>query len=433
MLTAFAAIRRNPLGYLHAAWQEHGDVVQFPVPRPPSYLLVDPAAVREVLVDRARDHTKDTVQYRALALVTGQGLLVASDAREQRRILQPAFHHERLGPLLTHVGASGAQLSDQWRAMPEGAVVDIEHAMATVALQTVGHALFGSDLSAEASDLVAATLDGMDVVIARARTPIAPPGWVPSPRNRQLARANAALDSSVRGLLEARAAGVEGLAGGDVIDVLMQARDDQGRPLPADRIRDELVTMIVAGHETVASALTWCLALLASHPQMQHQARDEAQAVVHGGPLLLADLTRLPLVRAVIDESMRLYPPAWLISRKSTVDAELAGVHIPRGALVIMSPYLVHRHPEHWVEPERFWPSRFLDGPVAREAFIPFGAGPRQCIGRDFAYAEAVALLAVLIAEFRFDHPPGAGLPAYEASVTMRPVGGLRLQVSRAR
>ena len=430
MLPAFAAIRRQPLDYLHQSWQRYGDVVQFPIPRPPSYLLVEPSAVRQVLVDRARDFTKETLQYRSLALVTGQGLLVARDVRERRRVLQPAFHHERLIPLVEHVGQAGGALVEQWRRLPRAWHVDIEQAMATVALETVGRALFGQDLSGDAQRLVLATLEGLNVVIARARMPLAPPSWVPSPRNRQLARANAELDRAVHALVSSRASRSDPSSRHDVIDLLLSARNDEGKALSERQIRDELVTMIVAGHETVASVLTWCLALLASHPDIQQQVREESTAVVGRGRLSLDALAEMTLVRAVIDETMRLYPPAWLISRKAEVDAELAGALIPEGALVIMSPYLVHRHPAYWCNPEVFDPMRFVGTEVPREAFIPFGAGPRQCIGRDFAYAEVVALLALLIVHFDFAHTPGAGLPLVDASVTMRPLAGLHLVVS---
>ncbi|MDP2012912.1 MAG: cytochrome P450, partial [Actinomycetota bacterium] len=346
MLPAMLRIRRNPLEYLYGVWRTYGDVAQFPIPRPPSYLINDPAAIRRVLVDRARDYTKDTLQYRSLALVTGQGLLASQNPREQRKILQPAFHHQGLEPLVAHVDHSGRELAAQWQRLPSGAMVDVEHAMATVALQTVGHALFGQDLSEDAEKLVAATLDGLDVVIARARTPISPPSWVPSPRNRQLARANEELDRTVVNLLRARNSEPTGTT--DALDLLMQARDESGQGLSPRQIRDEIVTMIVAGHETVASAMTWCFALLAVNPEIQQRLRSEADSVVSDGPIGMSEIARLPYARAVIDEAMRMYPPAWLITRKSLVDDELAQAAIPAGSLVIISPYLVHRHPQYW-------------------------------------------------------------------------------------
>ncbi len=428
MLASMLGIRANPLAYLHRTWQAYGDVVQFPVPRPPSYLVTDPASVRRVLVDRSRDYTKDTLQYRALALVTGEGLLASLDPREHRRILQPAFHQQGLDPLAAQVDQSARELVDQWQSLGRGAVVDVESAMASLALQSVGHALFGQDLSQDAERIVDATLDGLDVVIARARTPISPPSWLPTPRNRQLARANGELDRAVRSLVRARSSD-PGRAQ-DALDLLIQARDSSGRPLTPKQIRDEIVTLIVAGHETVASAMTWCLALLAAHPEVQQRVQGEAAAVLTDDVVGMAQIAQLPFARAVIDESMRLFPPAWLITRRAEADDVLAEADVPRGSLVIMSPYLVHRHPELWSRPERFDPDRFLAGPIDRSAFIPFGAGPRLCIGRDFAYAESVALLARLVLHLQFAFPPGAGFPGFEPGVTMRPAGGLALQVT---
>lgn len=414
--------------YLREIWLTYGDVAQFPIPRPPSYLVNDPHAVRRVLVDRAREYTKDTLQYRALALVTGQGLLASQEPRDRRRIMQPAFHHESLVPLTAQVDGSARELADAWKRLPTGAVVDVEHAMATIALQTVGRALFGQDLSADAQQLVAATLDGLDVVIARARTPISPPSWLPTPRNRQLAHANGELDRTADSLLRTRRTMPTQTK--DVVNLLMQAKGPSGEPLSDHQIRDEIVTMIVAGHETVASAMTWCLALLSANPAIQQRVRSEAEAVVTDAPMGMSELGRLPFTRAVIDESMRLYPPAWLITRKAVEDDELAKATIPAGALVIMSPYLVHRHPDYWQSPENFDPDRFLTGQIDRAAFIPFGAGPRLCIGRDFAYAESVSLLARLIQQFTFAFPPGAGFPAFDPGVTLRPIGGLKLTIT---
>ncbi len=428
MLAAMLRIRANPLAYLHQTWQAFGDIAQFPVPRPPSYLVTDPVAVRRVLVDRSREYTKDTLQYRALALVTGEGLLASLDPREHRRILQPAFHQQGLDPLAARVDQSARALVAQWQRLGSGAAVDVEAAMASLALQTVGHALFGQDLTRDAERIVEATLEGLDVVIARARTPISPPSWLPTPRNRQLARANGELDRAVRSLVSARSSDSQRAV--DALDLLIQAHDSAGRPLTAKQIRDEIVTLIVAGHETVASAMTWCLALLAAHPEVQQRLHVEAAAVLTDDAVGMAQITQLPLARAVIDESMRLYPPAWLITRRAEADDVLAQALIPQGSLVIMSPYLVHRHPDHWPRPEQFDPDRFLSGPIDRNAFIPFGAGPRLCIGRDFAYAESVALLARLVRHLQFAFPPGGRFPGFEPGVTMRPAGGLSLQVT---
>jgi cytochrome P450 len=431
MLGDFALIRRDPLGYLAKSWRAHGDIVQFPVPRPPSYLVNEPGAVRRVLVDNARGYGKSTIQYRALSLVTGEGLLTSDGEhwRRQRRLIQPAFHHQALRGLVQHVEDAATSMLQGWLNGPSAQVVDVDAAIMHAALDVVGRALFATDLSGDADQLTRATLQGLDVVIARARVPITPPSWIPTPGNRRLRSANSRLDAAVRAMVRERVA--RGVGESDMLDLLMAMRDEDGIGLSEQEIRDQIVTFIVAGHETVASALTWSWALLAQDPQAQRRVQQEADALADDRPLTMDDLQSLPFTRAVLDETLRLYPPAWLITRKAMAPDELAGRAIPRGALVIMSPSLLHRHPDIWRDPEAFRPERFLTGEVPRESFIPFGAGPRLCIGRDFSYVEGVHLLARMAGRFEFSYPPGMGLPGPDPLVTIRPSGGLHLRIDR--
>jgi len=427
MLRGFGVIRRNPLRALATTWRHYGDVVQFPIPRPPTYLVNDPDGVRRVLVANARNYGKSTIQYRALSLVTGEGLLVADTEpwRRQRRLVQPAFHHETLESVVAHVTTALDGVYATWNALPEGAVTDVDAAMMHAALEVVGLSLFGTDLSQDAERLASATLEALDVVVARARVPITPPAWVPTPANRRLQRAVAQLDGAVASMLR------QPVSGHNMLALLRSVRDESGAGLTPAEIRDQVVTFIVAGHETVASAMTWAWALVAKHPHVQQRLQAEADAVLGNRSVTFADLERLPYARAVFDETLRLYPPAWLITRKA-LDADVLGGHdIPSGALIIVSPWLLHRHPQVWQDPQDFRPERFLDGEVDRTAFIPFGAGPRLCIGRDFSYVEGVAMLASLARRYDFAYPTGTSLPLADPLVTIRPVGGLPLTVTR--
>lgn len=432
MLGSFGAIRKNPLAYLDSIWRTYGDVVQFPVPKPPSYLVNDPEGVRSVLVTNSRNYGKSTIQYSALSLVTGEGLLSAdtSEWKRQRPMVQPAFHRETLTSIVAHVATAAERIIDDWNALPEGAVVDIDAVIMNAALEVVGHALFGSDLSTDADALTTATLDALDVVIARARVPITPPAWVPTPGNRKLSSSVAALDRAVHSMLDSR--GVREVPA-DMLDLLITARDDEGHALTEAEIRDQVVTFIVAGHETVASALTWTFALLAENPEVMRTLQAEVDAVLGGKAAQFVNYQRLPYTRAVIDETLRLYPPAWLITRNSLGDDVLGGYEVPQGSLIIMSPWLLHRHPDIWPNPDSFEPQRFIDGDIDRSAFIPFGAGPRQCIGRDFAYVEAVLLLASLVAHFDVEFPAGERCPPAVPLVTMRPAEGLHLRIRSRR
>ena len=424
MLRAFGTIRGNPLAFLDATWREFGDIAQFPVPRPPSYLVNSPDGVRHVLVDNARGYGKSTIQYRALSLVTGEGLLTSDTDtwRMQRRALQPAFHHSALQDIGSHVAAATAQVKRQWSALERGAVVDVDAFMMGAALEIVAASLMGTDLTGRSSEIADATLEALDVVVARARVPITPPDWLPTPANRVLKRSVARLDEAVSEMMSAR----RDEPGDDLLGLLLSVRDDNGRPLSAAQIRDQLVTFIVAGHETVASALGWVWGLLAEHPQIAHRVATEADSVAGDRPITFDDYSRLPFTKAVVEETLRLYPPAWLITRQALVADVIDGVTVPQGALVIMSPWLLHRHPDLWTHPDSFDPDRFM-GEIPRFAHIPFGAGPRLCIGRDFSYVEAVMIVAELARSFSMSFPAGESLPAGEPLVTIRPHGGMPL------
>lgn len=434
MLRAISAIRANPVEYLMTVWRRYGDVVQFPIPRPPSYLVNDPEAVRRVLVTNGRNYGKSTIQYRSLSLVTGEGLLVADTPawRRQRPLVQPAFHHETLVGLGPIIEDSLGRVVAEWDAVPDGKAVDVDASMMAAALEIVGRALFGTDLSADAQRLAQATLAALDVVVARARVPITPPAWVPTPGNRRLRSSVRELDAAVKRMLAERRTRPQGEPS-DMLDLLLGARDAAGEGLSATEVRDEIVTFIVAGHETVASALSWSWALLAAHPDVQADLQAESDAVLAGRAVTFEDYGRLPFARAVMDEALRLYPPAWLITRRADEGDRLGGRDVPPGSLVILSPWLLHRHPGVWRDPERFDPSRFLDGSADRTAFLPFGAGLRQCIGRDFAYVEGVLMLSALAGRYQVRPIPGRGVPKADPSVTVRPVGGLPLRVSRRR
>ena len=423
MLRAMRRIGTDPLAFLASQWRIHGDVVQFPIPSPPTYLVCHPDDVRTVLVGRARDVGKDTIQYRALSRVTGNGLLTSDNPiwREHRRILQPAFHPDALPQVAEHTARAADVLVDRLRALGDGGVVDIDSEVMTLALEVVGDSLFGHRLGPVAGRLAAATLTALEEVVSMARMPLRAPGWIPTPGNRRMAQSLAELDAAVTAILAQRR--TQGPSEPpDMLDLLLAST------LDPTEVRDEIVTFLVAGHETVASALTWALVLLSTHRDVADRVAEEAEVVLGGlapgAAVDLSTLAGLEVSRAVVDEAMRLNPPAWLITRSTSEDMELGGSHVPAGSLVILSPWIVHRHESVWSEPEKFDPQRFLppaagSTPGMRTAYIPFGAGPRMCIGRDFAYAEAVLSLAMVCraVQLQPSGPPVRPLPL----VTIRP------------
>ncbi|TNM59987.1 cytochrome P450 [Streptomyces sp. NP160] len=449
MLRDLLGIRRDPLAYLRGAVQRWGDHVAFPLPTTPVLFVNTVAGARRVLVENAGAWSKRTVQYGALSLVTGSGLLTSDGSawREARRVAQPAFHRSGLTAVAEQSVAAAERLRARWDAAgggPGGAggVVDVDAAALQATLEVVGRTLFGGDVTAEGVDdgerVVAAVLEALGVVVSRARTPV--PGWLPTPSRRRLRRANRVMDEVVERVVARRRA--TGELGEDLLGLLLAAVDE-GR-LPPEAVRGELVTMVIAGHETVASCLTWTLHLLARHPEAQERLHAELDAVLADPaapgaagaataalrPPTWEDLRALPWTRAVVDESLRLYPPAWVVTRRADADDVVDGVAVPAGTLVIVSPWLLQRRADAHPDPERFDPGRFTgEGPaVPRGAYLPFGAGARLCIGRDFALTEAVLVLAALLRD-RAVHPAPGHEPELEALVTLRPRHGLLLRL----
>ncbi|HSK26215.1 MAG TPA: cytochrome P450 [Jiangellales bacterium] len=425
MLREARRMIRDPLGYLGDVVTRYGPVVSFPMPRTPVLLVNSPAAARRVLVDNHRAYGKRTIQYDTLALVTGQGLLV-SDPPEwmsHRRMVQPAFHRDSLGGVGRHTVDAARRALATWDGLPAGSVVDVDAAMMRASLEVVGSALFSTDLSGDATRIVDAVLAALDRVVVRARSPWLPPPSVPTPGNLRLRRALRTIDEAVAAMVAARSAADPG---DDVLGMLLRARDEAG--LDDTAVRDEVVTLLVAGHETVASSLTWTLDLLARHPDAQERLAAEVTALPADPDA--ADLPRLPWTRAVVDEALRLYPPAWVVTRRALQDDEVCGYTVPAGSVVLVSPYTVHRDRAVWPDPERFDPHRFLGGAPARGTYLPFGAGPRLCIGREFALVESVLVLGTLARRYTVEPVPGP--PArVDALVTLRPHGGLPLRLNR--
>ena len=430
MVRAVPAIRRDPLGFLVGVHRRHGPHVAFPMPRTPVLLVGTAAGARDVLVADAGSWGKATPQYGALAAVTGTGLLTSDGAhwRERRRTVQPAFAHGALAGVAHESVAAGARLAAL--APSTGAVrVDAEAVLLRSTLEVVGRTLFGTDVADDGERLVQAVLGALEQVVDRVRMPL--PGWLPTPGRARLRRAVVDLDAAAERVVAHRRSAGRG-SGDDLLGLLLDAVE--AGSLDPRGLRDELVTMVIAGHETVASSLSWTLALLAAHPAHQERLHAELDAVL-GGPAGRDpgwdDLARLPWTRAVVDEALRLYPPAWVLSRRATAAAVVDGVQVPVGTLAVISPWLLHRRAETFADPEAFEPSRFLGAP-RREGYLPFGTGARMCVGRDFALVESVLLLARWLREVRVEPvAAGAALPRPQALVTVRPQGGVPLLLQR--
>jgi cytochrome P450 len=442
MIRAVPLIRRDPLAFLGGLVARHGDLVAFPMPRGTTLLVNDPDGARRVLLDNHRAYGKRTLQYASLSEVTGPGLLTAEADdgwRSHRAVVRPAFHHGALEAVAAHATSVAAQLRAAWDAAP-GRLLDADAVIMESMLDLVGRALYATDLGpggvVDGREIVR-TIDGaLRLVVTRAASPV--PGSWRTPGRARLRRATARLDVAAADVVRARRARGLRDEDGDLLALLLRAQD--AGAMTGREVRDELLTMIIAGHETVASSLTWTLHLLARRPEVQEALAAEFDEVLGAAPPgpshrtpTWADLPALRLTRAVVDEALRLYPPAWVITRRAREPDTLCGVEIPAGTLVLLSPWLLHRRAASWPEPERFDPRRFLDGErsTPRGDYLPFGLGPRLCVGRDTALVEAVLVLATLLPGRRVSPPPGAAAPvAVEALVTLRPHGGLPLTLT---
>jgi cytochrome P450 len=416
MLRNIKNITSNPLTYLESTWSEFGDIIQFPIPKPATYLVSSPEGAREVLVNQHNETSKRTLQYDNLSLVTGEGLLTADTQawRPRRRMLQPAFHKEMIALSSRNIEAGLAKLDSQWQQLTsEGsAIVDVDHAMMSLALEITCGALFGVNVDNDVDEITTATLTALHGVVSRARNPISMPLAMPTPANLRMKRAIKRLDKAVDAILISRETNKlpDEAPIRDMLDVLLDP--DLETPLTKQQIRDEIATFIVAGHETVASALTWAWHLLVTNPNELKK--------------LKADPERAHLV---FDESLRLYPPAWIITRRTLSDLTVDDVLIPKNSLVIVSPWLVHRNPKSWENPNTFIPDRFASG-VPQLGYIPFGAGARLCIGKEMARLEGSQILAHIAKTWDIEAIHNSPIPI-DASVTLRPESGMPVRISR--
>ncbi len=431
-LRLLPTLRADPLTAIAELTRTYGDLVRVPLPRGNQLVLTSrPELVAHVLVSN-QDNYRKARTYRPLTEVLGNGLLTneGESWARQRRLVQPMFARRRIDAFAPAMVDAASTAMDRWAALGSGNVVDVADEMSALTLDIVGRALFSTDLSGEASQMAPALETVLESFVKVVRHPLfmlVPDyhRW-PTPARLRARGAERHLRSVVDGLITSRRAGMAGSAETDLLDALLSARDDDGNPLDEQQIRDELMTFLLAGHETTANALAWTLLLLSRHPDARDRLVAEVDDVLSGRPASAADVTKLEWTSAVLSESMRLYPPAWMIEREAHDADELDGIPVPAGSIAATPPYLVHRHPDHWPNPEGFDPHRFLPGAADRHrlAYLPFGGGRRQCIGGGFAMLEAVLLLATITQRFELDLVPGHQPQALTA-VTLRPANGI--------
>ncbi len=423
------AFRRDMLGFLQKLVQDHGDVARFQIGPQAMVVLNHPDAIRDVLVTNAKSFVKGRGLERTKRLL-GEGLLTSE--REfhlrQRRLAQPAFHRQRVAAYGDVMAAHGVKLRDSWR---DGATMDVSHEMMRLTLGIVAETLFGADVSSEAKEIGEAISEALDLFIT-ATLPFAELldklSWLPA--NRRFKQVRARLDAVIYRMIETRRASE--VDGGDLLSMLLLAQDsegDNGRMTDL-QIRDEAMTIFLAGHETTANALTWTWYLLSQHPDAEARMHAEIDSALGGRLPSADDLPALPYTRMVLAESMRLYPPAWVIGRRALAEYAVGHYVIPARSIVLMSQFITHRDARWFADPERFDPERFTpEAQAARPKFsyYPFGGGVRQCIGEGFAWMEGIVLLATIAQRWRLllvpDHPI-----ELQPLVTLRPKHGMMMR-----
>ncbi len=420
---------RDPIGLFLRA-QSYGPVCRFRF-GPYTYVaLNDPACVRHVLVDNPKNYTKSR-NYRGLKLVVGDGLLTSEGEfwKRQRRLTQPAFHRERLAGFADTMAQATHAMLDTWPGEgDEPRTLDVHAEMMALTFRIVGLTLLSVDLAGDAEVTGEALTIALEWANDYVESLVPIPPWVPTPKNVRFKKAARTLDGVVLRVIEERRK--SGERKNDLLQMLMEVKDEDSGEVMNDRqLKDELMTLVLAGHETTANALAFTFYLLSRHPEVARRARAEVREALGDRDPTLADLPKLGYVRQIIDESMRLYPPAWAFERQAIADDEIGGFPVRAGTLIGVSPFTLHRDPAHWTNPEGFDPERFAPsegGAAARPkyAYLPFGGGPRVCIGSSFALMEAQIVVAMVLARARLDLLPGARLEL-DAKVTLRPRGGL--------
>jgi cytochrome P450 len=424
---------RAPNGWLDfLTWcqRRYGNVVFFKFLGAPACLINDPAGIERVLVTDHQKFTK-SMDYRALSRVLGQGLLTSEGEfwKRQRRLVQPAFFRERIlsyGGLMT---SYTVRMMETWQ---DGEVRDVHRDMMRVTLEIAARSLFNVDIDGDAGTIAKAMAVVMNEMPKLAGFAFLP-DWVPVPGLGAFRRALADLDRIVYGIIRDRRAA--GNHPGDLLDMLLDARDENGAGMSDLQLRDEVMTLLLAGHETTANTLAWTLYLLAQNPEGQSRLQAEVREVLGGRAAEASGLNRLPYTQMVLMEAQRLYPPAWAIGRKALQDFEVSGYRLRAGTNVVVSQWVLHRDPQFYPNPEIFDPERWREEVAGRRSlpkfvYLPFGAGPRVCVGASLALTESALVLATLIERFRFSLTSAAPVEAFP-SVTLRPKHGLRLRVER--
>ncbi|HEX9930807.1 MAG TPA: cytochrome P450 [Pyrinomonadaceae bacterium] len=426
----------NPLKFYCRVWQELGDVVKMrTIFGIEWYLIANPAGAEQVLQTNQANYKKPALFTKALGMIAGNGLVTSEGDfwRRQRRLAQPAFHRQRLALLSETMTSAATETVENWKNTfaRTGEAFDVSEEMTKLTVRIAAGTLFSADISEDAERFGVALKIALNHVSHRMRYPFAPPEFVPTKRNREFNRARKTLDEIVMKIIRRRR--IETEDKGDLLSMLIEARDEETGEMMSDRqLKDEVMTLLIAGHETTAAGLSWSWYLLAKNDCARARLRAELELNLQGKAPTVEDLPRLPFTRMVFEETMRLFPPAWGQPRQSIGADEIGGFRIDAGKMLVVSQYIVHRHPQFWQRPEDFCPERFTPENSKnrpRFAYFPFGGGARQCIGNHFAMMEAQIVLATIAQNF-LPQPVETNQPELDPTFALRPKNGLPMRLA---
>lgn len=423
--------RTDKLTFFQQAAQQHGGVARFRLLWMTIVAISDPDIVHDLLVNHPLAMVRDPYAGAVMGRLTGRGVFMAEgvDWKRQRKLVQPAFHALRIQAYVATMRDYTTAMVAGWQP---GATRPLHRDLTELTLRIIANTMFGIDLAGWT-----ARLGGlMQTILAESEHQLengtVPPTWWPGPGNRRQLHALAQVRDLLRDIIHKKQA--HGHDDGDLLSLLLAARDDDGQPMTESQLLDECLTLLVAGHETTAVALTWALALLTRHPDVLGQLQAELDSTLHGAPVTFADLKNLPYLEMVVKETLRLYPPAWSFSRTPLADFTVRGETFRKGDILMISPYVMHRSAHYFADPDAFRPARFAadDAPGAPAhpyAYLPFGGGPRICVGNQFALLEMRVILATLLQHVTLTLPDETAPLIPRTLVTLQPVGGLHLSV----
>jgi len=433
LLGSASEIQRDPLKFLRDT-RQYGDIVRMRFVFSDAYLIYHPDSVKQVLQENNRNYNKDVFTYKMFRPFLGQGLLINDGESwlHQRRLMQPAFHRKRIATYGNMMTSATEKLLQRWQSYAQqNSSLDVAEEMMSLTLRIVGMTLFSLDLSDETNTIGAAVTTMLKLLGNYVYAPF-PPISIPTARNRHLLAANRSLEQVIYRMIAERRQ--QNTDTGDLLSLLLLARDEEtGQGMNDRQIRDELMTMLLAGHETTANTLSWTWYLLSQHPEVEQRLYTEIDEVLGGALPTIEHLPELKYTNMVLEEALRLYPPACILSRKAIADDELGGYRIPANSMIIVSPYATQHHPDYWPDPESFDPERFTPERSAGRshyAYFPFSSGPRMCIGSSFAMMEAQLILATIAQRYQLRMVPGHQVEP-QMLVTLRPKYGLKMTISR--